>query len=105
MNCAATRALRLTTRQRLSTRLVQTRALQPAHPATRLAAARGLHSSLVALSQPQPDLDLVRKRFSKFDVAGKVFIVTGGAQGLGLTLAEALVEAGAKGTSFIFFYI
>lgn len=27
---------------------------------------------------------------------GKVFVVTGGARGLGLTLAEALVEAGAN---------
>ncbi|KAF5017917.1 hypothetical protein F66182_10122 [Fusarium sp. NRRL 66182] len=37
-----------------------------------------------------------RKRFSDFDLAGKTFIVTGGAQGLGLTLAESLVEAGGK---------
>lgn len=40
-----------------------------------------------------------RKRFSDFELAGKVFIVTGGAQGLGLTLAESLVEAGGKGMS------
>lgn len=38
-----------------------------------------------------------RKRFADFDLAGKVFLVTGGAQGLGLALAEALVEAGGKG--------
>ncbi|KAM5362208.1 hypothetical protein ACJZ2D_012648 [Fusarium nematophilum] len=37
-----------------------------------------------------------RKRFADFDLAGKVFVVTGGAQGLGLTLAESLVEAGGK---------
>ncbi|KAF4967007.1 hypothetical protein FSARC_5379 [Fusarium sarcochroum] len=37
-----------------------------------------------------------RKRFSDFDLAGKVFVVTGGAQGLGLALAESLVEAGGK---------
>ncbi|KAH6659310.1 hypothetical protein BKA67DRAFT_544097 [Truncatella angustata] len=37
-----------------------------------------------------------RKQFADFDLAGKVFLVTGGAQGLGLTLAEALVEAGGK---------
>ncbi|KAI1062988.1 hypothetical protein LB507_005706, partial [Fusarium sp. FIESC RH6] len=37
-----------------------------------------------------------RKRFADFDLAGKTFIVTGGAQGLGLTLAESLVEAGGK---------
>ncbi|KAI8660052.1 hypothetical protein NCS57_00981500 [Fusarium keratoplasticum] len=37
-----------------------------------------------------------QKRFADFDLAGKVFVVTGGAQGLGLTLAESLVEAGGK---------
>lgn len=39
-----------------------------------------------------------RKRFSDFDLAGKTFIVTGGAQGLGLALAETLCEAGGKGS-------
>jgi hypothetical protein len=38
-----------------------------------------------------------RQRFADFDLAGKVFVVTGGAQGLGLALAESLVEAGGKG--------
>jgi hypothetical protein len=37
------------------------------------------------------------KRFADFDLAGKTFIVTGGARGLGLALAEALVEAGGRG--------
>lgn len=36
------------------------------------------------------------KRFADFDLAGKTFVVTGGARGLGLALAEALVEAGGK---------
>ncbi|KAK8869319.1 D-arabinitol 2-dehydrogenase [Apiospora arundinis] len=36
------------------------------------------------------------KRFADFDLAGKVYVVTGGARGLGLTLAEALVEAGGR---------
>ncbi|KAJ4865408.1 enoyl-(Acyl carrier protein) reductase domain-containing protein [Trichoderma breve] len=36
------------------------------------------------------------KRFSDFDLAGNAFVVTGGARGLGLALAEALVEAGGK---------
>lgn len=39
------------------------------------------------------------RRFADFDLAGKVFIVTGGARGLGLAIAEALVEAGGKGKS------
>lgn len=37
-----------------------------------------------------------RQRFADFDLAGKVVVVTGGAQGLGLALAEGLVEAGGK---------
>ncbi|KAI6780959.1 D-arabinitol 2-dehydrogenase [ribulose-forming]-like protein [Emericellopsis cladophorae] len=36
------------------------------------------------------------KRFADLELVGHVFIVTGGARGLGLALAEALVEAGAK---------
>ncbi|KAF7549740.1 hypothetical protein G7046_g8251 [Stylonectria norvegica] len=44
--------------------------------------------------KPPADSNFGRKRFADFDLAGKVFIVTGGAQGLGLALAEGLVEAG-----------
>ncbi|KAI9753127.1 MAG: hypothetical protein M4579_005314 [Chaenotheca gracillima] len=36
-----------------------------------------------------------QKGLEVFDLAGKVFIVTGGGRGLGLTMAEAAVEAGA----------
>ncbi|ORY64849.1 uncharacterized protein BCR38DRAFT_431124 [Pseudomassariella vexata] len=45
----------------------------------------------------QTNEDAGRKRFADFDLAGKTFIMTGGARGLGLALAEALVEAGGKG--------
>lgn len=38
---------------------------------------------------------------SLFDLSGKVFIVTGGGRGLGLTLAEALAEAGGSGMSIL----
>lgn len=45
---------------------------------------------------PEKDGD---DRFREFSLAGKVFAVTGGARGLGLSLAEALVEAGGEGKS------
>lgn len=34
------------------------------------------------------------KKYGQFDVGGKVFVVTGGGQGLGFSIAEGLVEAG-----------
>ncbi|KAL1594872.1 hypothetical protein SLS59_008685 [Nothophoma quercina] len=34
------------------------------------------------------------RKYSQFDIDGKVFVVTGGGQGLGLSIAEGLVEAG-----------
>lgn len=38
-----------------------------------------------------------QKQFADYDLAGGVFVVTGGAQGLGLSMAEALADAGGKG--------
>lgn len=49
-------------------------------------------------TKPAREVNYGRKRFADFDLMGKVFIVTGGAQGLGLALAEALCEAGGKGS-------
>lgn len=76
--------------------------------ASRSIAARSLHASAPSLQTRQqsttkakglPPKDISspdRRRFADFEVAGKVFIVTGGARGLGLTLAEGLAEAGGK---------
>lgn len=36
------------------------------------------------------------KRFGEFDMEGRVYAITGGGRGLGLSMAEALIEAGAK---------
>lgn len=46
---------------------------------------------------PNAKENVGQKRLADFDLNGRVFIVTGGAQGLGLSLAEALAETGAKG--------
>lgn len=49
--------------------------------------------------RPARDFSVGKAPFADFSLKGRVFIVTGGAQGLGLSLAEALVEAGGKGES------
>lgn len=36
-------------------------------------------------------------RFREFDMEGRVYAITGGGRGLGLSMAEALIEAGARG--------
>lgn len=37
------------------------------------------------------------RQFRDFDLEGKVFAITGGARGLGLSMAEILAEAGGHG--------
>ena len=60
-----------------------------------LATARA--PSNIAQRLPDPEHPGRTQRFRDFDLEGKVFVVTGGGRGLGLTLAEVLVEAGGKG--------
>lgn len=45
----------------------------------------------------RPPEQPANERFREFQLDGKVFAVTGGARGLGLTMAEALAEAGGDG--------
>ncbi|KAI2613422.1 NAD(P)-binding protein [Hypoxylon sp. NC1633] len=45
---------------------------------------------------PHPRANVGQRRLADFDLSGKVFIVTGGARGLGLALSEALAETGGK---------
>lgn len=47
---------------------------------------------------PAKELLYNNHRFSEFDLEGRVYAITGGGRGLGLSMAEALIEAGAKGT-------
>ena len=86
--------------------------IRTVYASSRSIAARNIHSSASSRMQvthqqqnasssykglPPKDISSPdRKRFADFEVAGKVFIVTGGARGLGLTLAEGLAEAGGK---------
>lgn len=50
-----------------------------------------------SIREKLPDPKRTPFRFREFDLEGKVFVVTGGGRGLGLALAEALVEAGGEG--------
>ena len=42
----------------------------------------------------------MRERLREFNLENKVFAVTGAGRGLGLAMAEALVEAGGQGMAF-----
>ncbi|KAK4541141.1 hypothetical protein LTR36_008215 [Oleoguttula mirabilis] len=50
--------------------------------------------SAIAQRLPDPKSTERTQRFREFELDGRVYVVTGGAQGLGLGLAEAVVEAG-----------
>ncbi|KAI0889153.1 NAD(P)-binding protein [Annulohypoxylon maeteangense] len=88
---------------------------QPLRPATSinptLTYHRSLHDSPVSSTKPtnpdprenpahalapNADVNVGQRRLADFDLKGRVFVVTGAARGLGLALAESLVEAGGK---------
>lgn len=54
---------------------------------------------------PPKETNFGKAQFADFNLKGRAFIVTGGAQGLGLSLAEALAEAGGKGKMLVLFSI
>lgn len=61
---------------------------RPGHSS--LSTSARLQTSSITQRQPEKS----GKKFQEFGLDDRVYIVTGGARGLGLTLAEALVEAG-----------
>jgi hypothetical protein len=79
--------------RRFGATLLRTSVIRP--PIVR--ATRGIASPAHVKEKLPTDGGKNRERFREFSLAGKVFAVTGGARGLGLSMAEALVEAGGEG--------
>ncbi|KIX94059.1 uncharacterized protein Z520_10085 [Fonsecaea multimorphosa CBS 102226] len=59
-------------------------------------AAKEAGAEAPSIKEKLPDPERTPFRFREFDLEGKVFVVTGGARGLGLVLSEALIEAGGQ---------
>ncbi|KAL3453926.1 hypothetical protein BJX65DRAFT_262229 [Aspergillus insuetus] len=78
--------------RRFGATLLRTSVIRP--PIVR--ATRGIASPAHVKEKLPTDGGKNRERFREFSLAGKVFAVTGGARGLGLSMAEALVEAGGE---------
>lgn len=72
-------------------------AIRPSLPATAIGSLRVADTQRRFLNGLPKHAEVGNKRFADFDLAGRTFVVTGGARGLGLALAESLVEAGGKG--------
>lgn len=50
-----------------------------------------------ASNYSNPEKDAPRKAYPDFSIKDKVYVITGGGRGLGLVIAEAMVQAGAEG--------
>ncbi|KAH1555327.1 hypothetical protein KXV92_002977 [Aspergillus fumigatus] len=62
------------------------------HPCLRLTYSTATNEQHIQRKLPR----MRPHRFKEFDLADRVYAVTGGGRGLGLAMAEALMEAGAK---------
>ncbi|KAL4913717.1 NAD(P)-binding protein [Aspergillus aurantiobrunneus] len=84
--------------RRLGAPLLRTRFIRP--PIVCASASASVNATRTMAGQAHLKEKLPKKdgaeRFREFSLAGKVFAVTGGARGLGLSMAEALVEAGGE---------
>lgn len=54
-------------------------------------------------SSEKPIMEALRKPYPDFCLRDKVYVVTGGGGGLGLVLAEAMMQGGAHGNLLQFF--
>lgn len=68
------------------------------------------HSNAPSVNDLQSKLASIKggasgNRFKEFDMQDRVYAITGGARGIGLSMAEALLEAGAKGIHFPSFLV
>ncbi|KAL3479192.1 hypothetical protein BJX99DRAFT_85969 [Aspergillus californicus] len=81
--------------RRFATQLLRTKVVRPPAICTGIC-ARTIASQANVQEKLPPGNGNNMERFREFSLEGKVFAVTGGARGLGLSMAEALVEAGGE---------
>lgn len=64
--------------------------------------SRRAMSNEASLKAPPHEAQNAISPLKDFDLRGRVFVVTGGGRGLGLSMAEALMEAGGEGGFLLF---